>query len=61
MGRGYTWNEDSLASRAATILAIWTKGPSFPNGIPEPSVAVRPTVLAINVLNNRKIIFCIYI
>ena len=39
-----------MVRRVATMLAMWTKGPSFPSGIPEPRVAVRPTALAMKVL-----------
>ena len=41
-------------SRVATMEAMWTKGPSFPKGIPEPSVAVRPTTFATSVLYKKK-------
>ena len=44
----------SLVSSVATIEAMWTKGPSFPKGIPEPSVAVRPTTFATSVLYKEE-------
>lgn len=48
------WKEvTSLVSRVATMEAMCTKGPSFPRGIPEPRVAVRPTTLATRVLKVR--------
>ena len=37
------------------MLAMCTKGPSFPSGIPDPNVAVNPTAFAINVLNESVI------
>ena len=39
--------------RVATIDAIWTKGPSFPRGIPLPRVAVKPTIFATRVFAVR--------
>lgn len=41
------------------MLAMWTKGPSFPNGIPLPSVNVRPTILATRVLKVKYLSSCI--
>ena len=47
----YTWTlVTNLVRSAATILAMCTNGPSFPSGIPEPNVAVRPTTFATSVL-----------
>ena len=37
----------------AMMLAMCTKGPSLPRGIPLPSVAVSPTILASSVLPER--------
>ena len=36
--------------KAAMEQQMWTKGPSFPKGIPDPSVEVRPITLAPNIL-----------
>ena len=50
----FTWNDvTSLVRRVATIEAMWTKGPSLPNGIPDPRVAVRPTTFATSVLHKK--------
>ena len=50
----FTWNDvTSLVSSVATMEAMWTKGPSLPSGIPEPSVAVRPTTFATSVLHKE--------
>ena len=42
-----------MLSSVAMMLAMWTKGPSLPSGIPLPSVAVRPTILASSVFPER--------
>lgn len=48
------WKEaTNLLSSVATIEAMCTKGPSLPNGKPEPRVQVNPTILATKVLKVR--------
>ena len=46
-----------MVRRVATIDAMCTKGPSLPSGIPEPSVAVRPTTFATRVLDKKDIFY----
>lgn len=42
-----SWNPVTIFPMSvASMHAMWMKGPSFPRGIPEPRVAVRPTTFA---------------
>ena len=56
------WKEvTSLVRRVATMEAMWTKGPSFPRGIPEPRVAVRPTTFATRVLGGWVVVVVVVV